>query len=270
MNTLFPNITPEVVKAALPRRSVLRSIGTAGVGSALGAFGTLGMIQTALAATNQRVHGVLNFALALEYLEESYYRQGLAQTGLIDAADRVVFQKIQQHEAAHVTTLRGAIQGAGEQPITLADTDFDFNGISGITPFSNYAQFMALAQGFEDTGVRAYKGQAPFLYDSSAGTNATLTVALRIHSVEARHASQVRRMRGQKGWVVGSGLQGLPAGFEAIYGGEANMTHAGVNVANVSQAPDDKIQEAFDEPLAATTVVAIADPFVIPALTPPN
>jgi hypothetical protein len=29
-----------------------------------------------------------------------------------------------------------------------------------------------------------------------------LTAALQIHSVEARHASEVRRLRGQKGWLV--------------------------------------------------------------------
>jgi hypothetical protein len=27
-------------------------------------------------------------------------------------------------------------------------------------PFNNYTQFLALSQAFEDTGVRAYKGQA--------------------------------------------------------------------------------------------------------------
>ena len=47
---------------------------------------------------------------------------------------------------------------------------------------------MVLAQAFEDTGVRAYKGQAGNLISNSA----YLTAALQIHSVEARHASYIR------------------------------------------------------------------------------
>jgi rubrerythrin len=53
---------------------------------------------------------------------------------------------------------------------------------------------LALAQAFEDTGVRAYKGQAANLMSKPD----LLTAALQIHSVEARHASEVRRLRGQK------------------------------------------------------------------------
>lgn len=268
MNT-FPHIAPEVAETVLPRRRALRSLGTLGAGAALGTLGVLSIVDKALAGTSQRVHGVLNFALALEYLEESFYRQGLAASGLLTGADRTVVMQIQKHEAAHVAFLRTAIQGIPETPITLADTDFDFTAGGTLSPFTDLPTFMALAQGFEDTGVRAYKGQAPFLY-AEGSSNPVLTAALQIHSVEARHASQIRRMRGQKGWVEGDGLQGLPGGFEAIYAGEANLTHGGVNVASVSNVPDAKIQEAFDEPLTASVVVAIADPFVIPALTPPN
>jgi rubrerythrin len=60
--------------------------------------------------------------------------------------------------------------------------------------FTDYQQFLALAQAFEDTGVRAYKGQAANLMSKPD----LLTAALQIHSVEARHASEVRRLRGQK------------------------------------------------------------------------
>ena len=47
---------------------------------------------------------------------------------------------------------------------------------------------MSLAQAFEDTGVRAYKGQAKNLIS----TPDLLTAALQIHSVEARHAAAIR------------------------------------------------------------------------------
>jgi hypothetical protein len=45
----------------------------------------------------------------------------------------------------------------------------------------------------------AYKGQATNLIS----TPDLLTAALQIHSVEARHASEVRRLRGLKGWITG-------------------------------------------------------------------
>jgi hypothetical protein len=56
--------------------------------------------------------------------------------------------------------------------------------------FTDYQQFL---HRFEDTGVRAYKGQAANLMSKP-----DLLTALQIHSVEARHASEVRRLRGQK------------------------------------------------------------------------
>ena len=55
---------------------------------------------------------------------------------------------------------------------------------------------LGIAQLLEDTGVRAYKGRAGELL----GTD-LLTVALQIHSVEARHAAKIRVMRGQRAWV---------------------------------------------------------------------
>jgi hypothetical protein len=57
--------------------------------------------------------------------------------------------------------------------------------------FTNPAIFLAVAQSLEDTGVRAYKGGAPFLMSNKT----VLEAALNIHSVEARHASRVRTMR---------------------------------------------------------------------------
>jgi hypothetical protein len=54
-----------------------------------------------------------------------------------------------------------------------------------------------VSQTLEETGVAAYKGQAPHL----TGGGALLTTALRIHSVEARHAAEVRRVRGVKPWT---------------------------------------------------------------------
>lgn len=106
--------------------------------------------------------------------------------------------------------------------------------------------------------MRAYKGQAANLLTASApGT--VLTAALDIHSVEATHASEVRRMRGLKGWITEAQANGLPA---AIYAGEDNTTERGIDVTTITTVSVDSITEAFDEPLTMAQVLAIAAPFI--------
>lgn len=263
---MFSSLKPlpsDLIDTVTGRRDVLRRMGGVAGVAALASVPVLAIVKDALAASGnaRRVNDVLNFALTLEYLEESYYRQGLATSGLIPSDVRPVFDQIQKHEDAHVTFLRAAIESIGEEPVTFMDDDFDFTA-GGFNPFDDINLFMALAQGFEDTGVRAYKGQAANLYAQGERVNPTLTAALQIHSVEARHASEVRRMRGEKGWVVGDGTQGLPEDFAAIYAGEADVSHGGINVANESSVSRQAVTEAFDEPLTDDEVLAIAGPFI--------
>ncbi|MEO5601307.1 MAG: ferritin-like domain-containing protein, partial [Cyclobacteriaceae bacterium] len=130
--------------------------------------------------------------------------------------------------------------------------------------FTNYMTFLTLSQAFEDTGVRAYKGQAGNLLND----NDTLKAALQIHSVEARHASEVRRLRGTvisqsiKGWISGNEPNGAPA---SVYAGEENVTHAGASlnsITSISSLSSNAKTEAFDEPLTKEQVLAIVQPFL--------
>ena len=66
----------------------------------------------------------------------------------------------------------------GSAAVEKPEFDFTAGGMFGDV-FSNYATFVTLSQGFEDTGVRAYKGQAPNLMSNDA----ILTAAHTIHSV---------------------------------------------------------------------------------------
>jgi hypothetical protein len=204
------------------------------------------------ALTEQEV-ATLNLALTLEHLEAAFYRQGLAALALVPEEDRSIIEIIGQHENAHVLLLSGVL---GEDAV--AEPTFDFTA-DGTFPdvFTNYETFLALAQGFEDIGVRAYKGQAGNL-QSNGGL---LTTALQIHAVESRHAAMVRRMRGQKGWVVGAETD--IAALEAVYTGEGNTTHLGVDVTTATEVPEEQIGEAFDEPLTKEEVLAIAGPFIV-------
>ena len=74
---------------------------------------------------------------------------------MIPAADLPIFQTISAHETAHVALLESVL-GANAVP----KPTFDFTAGGTFDPFGNYDIFKALSQGFEDTGVRAYKGQA--------------------------------------------------------------------------------------------------------------
>lgn len=195
---------------------------------------------------------VLNFALTLEYLESSFYTMGI-NSGIVPSSDMAVIAQISKHETSHVATLKSAISASGGTPV--AEPMFDFTA-GGMFPdvFTNYATFLTLANAFEDTGVRAYKGQAVNLL----GTD-LLTAALDIHSVEARHASEIRRLRGQKGWISGNMTAGVPA---AVYTGEDNVTQGGVDVTTVTSVSAAYVMECFDEPLTMDQVLAIAKPFI--------
>ncbi|MCY1481368.1 hypothetical protein D3C87_72130 [compost metagenome] len=214
--------------------------------------------------------GALQLALTLEYLEDEFYRLGL-ESGVIPTGgrDEKVFMQIAQHEADHVEFL---IAGLGANAVAKPIFDFTVGGAfdpfnaTGIGNAAAYQQFLILAQAFEDTGVRAYKGQAANLIS----TPDLLTAALQIHSVEARHASEVRRLRGLKGWITGNQRgTGMPSATQAVYDGEENVMQAGFNTSTVSNGslgpaiPGTAGSESYDEPLTTQQSVNIANLFIV-------
>lgn len=197
----------------------------------------------------------LQLALTLEYLEDEYYRMGLDKPNLIPTADRTVFMQISKHEAAHVTFLKNTLNSLGTAPV--AKPTFDFTAGGNFMPFDDYQQFLVLAQAFEDTGVRAYKGQAGNVMSNGA----VLQAALQIHSVEARHASMVRRMRNNKGWVELANGGNMPAATNAVYAGENVTVQAGFNTASAFGAAAGSA--AYDEVLTGAEATAIASLFIV-------
>jgi hypothetical protein len=221
-------------------------------------------------STPTQVNDVLNFALTLEYLEYHYYDNAVKTAGLIPAgAPLNAITTIRNHELAHVNLLKGALGSAARAP--LAFTDFDFTG-KGTFPdvYTNYLTFLKVATAFEDTGVRAYKGQATVLK-----RNAVLTTALQIHSVEARHASHLRQMlaangaTGLKPWIsLGAGGASNDTGIAAvdpIYVRENTTTQLGINIVGLngnSGITPAAAAESFDEALTKAEVLAIASLFI--------
>ncbi len=190
--TILDTLDPDLTQRIASRRDLFARAGTT--------LGVVATVPTMLSAVSSQAFAqglpgqvveVLNFALTLEYLEAEFYQNALATRGLIPGRYRAVFQQIGKHENAHVRTLLGALGGAA-----LQKPRFDFTG-RGQFPdvFSNFRTFATVSQTFEDLGVAAYKGQAGNLQGTPV-----LTTALQIHSVEARHAAEVRRVNGVFGW----------------------------------------------------------------------
>lgn len=305
----------EIEQGSYARPGIVAALALGSVPIALAALSTDLYGQSGIDAT---VKGVLDFALALEIFEDEFYKAVLGTSA--NAASNAAFatvrtaaagvpgavntlMQIEKHEAAHRATLlaTGATNVFG-----LNENSFDFTGGrgTGTGPFArattSLAFLLQVAQGAEDAGVRAYKGQAGNLM----GNKAVLEAALRIHSVEARHAARIRRMRRlaagagatvrYSGAVRGGGADAagatdtgdtsavqaqVTATFNLIYGAgpsntttfpsESNVVQAGVDVSTLPSASfgANAPTEAFDEALGRADVVAIVQPFFIPMIS---
>lgn len=271
--TEIEKIDPEVYDRLDSRRSAMHQFTKIGGKIALTAIPLAlgGMFKKAYAGTKGMtadIVGVLNFALTLEYLEATFYNTGTGTAGLITSGIlRNGFMLIKDHENAHVAFLSSTITALGGTPVTGLQFDFTAGGTFP-TVFSDMATFLAVSQTFEDTGVRAYKGQAGNLISS----NEVLTAALQIHSVEARHAAYVRSARSAmmsdesiRPWITGNSSGGIGAAVQASYDGEDATQQLGIWIPNINgyDISMDDATEAFDEPLSMDAVLMIVDPFIV-------
>jgi hypothetical protein len=217
---------------------------------------------SAAAAQSAEVVDSLRLALLVAYLQSDLYARATAATGFIATADAAVIGALNTQEAQHVTRLVALIAARGGP--ALAKPTFDFTAKGALPGFAfaagQYETFRILAQAFEDLGVRAYKGQMQALVADEAALNA----ALAIHSVEARHAAAVRRLRGKKGWITGSTPDDVPAFLQGIYAGEEITTQGTVNVAGAlaTTGGAEAASQAFDEPLTTAQVTTIVTLFI--------
>lgn len=263
----------EIYERLNPRRAAMKDFFNMGKKISLAALPLAmgSMFQKAYGQTTPRsVTDVLNFALSLEYLEYHFYNHALvaAPTLTIPAgAPTAAITTIRNHELAHVNLLKGALGAAARSEITYAMTDYTAGG-TFTAVYSDYVTFLKVALGFEDTGVRAYKGQATFLKG-----NAVLTTALQIHSVEARHASHIRQMlaangvTGLKPWIsLGPGGIANDTGvsqIDAVYVRENNDVQAGVTITGIATGVTKAAAvESFDETLTTAEVATIANLFL--------
>ena len=280
LNNIFGEIEKvdaDVYDRLNTRRKALKDFASAGGKMALAAvplaLGSLfSKAYAGAKSTKDSVVDILNYALTLEFLEAAFYDMGLKSAGLIPAgAATNAIQTIAKHENAHVLFLQGAIKAAGGTPVSGLMFDFSAGAGSGNGPFkdvfTSFELFLAVAQTFEDTGVRAYKGRAAEIVQGGA----YLTAALQIHSVEARHAAHIRSMRKAYGsgvgnvkpWITGN-MSGINTNLvQASYDGEDNTNQGGVEIVNINgfNISKDAATEGWDEPLTKDQVLAIVGPF---------
>jgi rubrerythrin len=137
------------------------------------------LTEGAAAASSNDVD-ILNYALALEYLQAAFYTE-TERAGAVHGKAKEAARVIGAVERAHVRAFRRALGSAA-----IKSPSFDFQGVTEAqTPF------LKTAVAFEDLAVAAYKGQAPKIQAKSL-----LGVAVSIHSVEARHAAWMRYLFG--------------------------------------------------------------------------
>ncbi len=122
---------------------------------------------------------VLQFAYALEQLEADFYTKVVAAFGgsNLTAAEKVVLQDIKNHEVLHREFLKAALGASNDFAVTAT-----YPGVN----FSDRTSVLTAAKAFEDLGVAAYNGAAQYITSA-----AYLTLAGKIVSVEARHASTI-------------------------------------------------------------------------------
>ena len=325
--TILDGVDPEIMDRLVSRRAAIRKGATVSAVTAAGlAMGSVPVMFAALskesfAQTPSAILDVLQFAFILENLENEFYKAVLGTSAVaeqnaafatvraqIPASAVPTFQQIQKHEQQHTDFLKNtAIPLFGGTAPSLSANDFDFTGGngSGNGPFlqatTRLDHLLLVAQAVEDTGVRAYKGQAGrLLINGDNKADVALESALRIHSVEARHASKIRRIRhslnpsdpslSTAGYVRGGGVFAAGAGnisnppadavaaLGLIYAGEDNTVHTvfngtaaaqidaatlgGMELIGDAQARRNAAMMAFDEPLTKEQVIAIVRGFI--------
>jgi hypothetical protein len=161
---------------------------------------------------------ILNFALNLEYLEAEFYLRGATGHGLPDdmvggtgrpgsvsGGRQVDFRsplikniarEIAMDERAHVAFLRGALgNAAAARPRISLDNSFTAAATAAgliqpgevFDPYADDRNFLFAAFLFEDVGVTAFKGSAPFIANKTY-----LDAAAGLLATEAYHAGIVR------------------------------------------------------------------------------
>ena len=162
----------------LPRETRSGFLSTAARSGAAVLVGLAIRPAVAAASSSSNDVAILNFALALEYLQASFYTEA-ERIGALHGALAHQANVVGVHERDHVKAFKSVLGSAA-----IKQPSFNFHGVT-----ENPDAFRSTAVAFEDLATAAYKEQAPKIESRTY-----LAAALAIHSVEARHAAWIRRL----------------------------------------------------------------------------
>ncbi len=151
--------------------------GALAAGAVYGTFMVGPYVRKAFAMTGSSDVDILNFALTLEYLESTFYKEAKTRAKASGELKSLI-SLLADDEKQHVDALTATIKQLKGKPV--AEPKFNFE-------YSDTAGFLKLAQTFEDTGVSAYNGAGPMIKSKEV-----LAAAGSIVQVEARHAAAIR------------------------------------------------------------------------------
>jgi rubrerythrin len=151
--------------------------GALAAGAVYGTFMVGPYVRKALAMSGGSDVDILNFALTLEYLESTFYKEAKTRAKARGELKSLI-GLLADDEQQHVAALTATIKKLGGKPVAEPKFNFDYG---------NTASFLKLAQTFEDTGVSAYNGAGPMIKSKEM-----LGAAGSIVQVEARHAAAIR------------------------------------------------------------------------------
>lgn len=228
---------------------------------------------------------VLQFALNLEYLEAEFYLLGTTGMGLpadligdnpgavsttgtgpvsfTDNVTRNYAFEIAADERDHVRFLRAALGQAGvpvpdrpaldlNQAFKTAAAAAGLPNAENFDPFANQTNFLLAAYIFEDVGVTAYKGGAPFI------TNPTfLSAAAGILAAEAYHAGLVRTVL----YSLGMEVRGIT---DAISGARDSLD----GPSNIDQGTSNRMVTLNGQTYTASNIVPLDENGIAFSRTP--
>jgi rubrerythrin len=132
--------------------------------------------------------GILTYAYALEQLEADFYTKVVNNNSFrstFGSDEQDILIDLYNHEVIHREFFKAALTSAlaNTSGTVLPSLQFNYGNLN----FASRDVVLKTAMALEDTGVRAYNGAGQYLENPDY-----LTLAGKIVSVEARHASAIR------------------------------------------------------------------------------
>jgi rubrerythrin len=173
---LVPHTKPTLTRGQVLARGVVATGALAAGGILAGGLPKLAVSQP----SKKHDARVLEWLLQVEYLQAAFYTE-VERRGALKGELREFAALVGKQERAHVDALERELKGkSGKRP------EFDFADAT-----ANPDEFIPTAVKLEEMAVSAYNGQVPNL------TRPRVMTAMKIVSVEARHAGWARDLAGR-------------------------------------------------------------------------